>query len=217
MAAFRGDDRAAIAEWEAADPFFSTMDTTPQVASAGALRAVTALGRGDWEHALSEAMNSMSIDYNSWTAEVAAISTAAAGSPSLTELERQFSTASKPSRMSACVGSHLEALVALNAANWSAARSGYQAARRGYEELEFPFPRSLVGLEFEAYLGSRFDDARTAGTEAEEFFTSVGAGSFPARYRNAFRGTPAPPEAETGRQPSAQASTAIPVDVEQPA
>jgi len=214
MAAFRGDDRAAIAEWEAADPFFSTMDTAPQVASAGALRAATSLGRGDWEHALSEAMNSMTIDYNSWTAEVAAISTAAAGSPSLTELERQFSAASKPSRMSACVGSHLEALVALNAANWSAARSGYQAARRGYAELEFPFVRSLVGLEFEAYLASRFDDAAQAGREAEEFFTSVGANPYPARYRNAFRGTPAPPTLGT---PTAAPLAAVAVDAEQPA
>ncbi|HEX9634355.1 MAG TPA: AAA family ATPase, partial [Candidatus Limnocylindria bacterium] len=213
LAAFRGDDRAATADWETAEPYFSTIDTTPQVASAGALRAVTALGRGDWEHALSDAMSSASLNYNSATFEVAAVSAGAAGSPSLTELDR-LSSANSPSRMSACVGSHLEALVALSAGNWSSARSGYQAARRGYAELENRFLRSLVGLEFEAYLGSRFEDARTAGREAEEFFTSVGAGSFPARYRNAFRGTPAPPTLET---PTAAPLAAVAVDVEQPA
>jgi hypothetical protein len=95
-----------------------------------------------------------------------------------------------------------------------AARSGYQAARRGYEELEFPFPRSLVGLEFEAYLASRFDDAAQAGREAEEFFTSVGANSYPARYRNAFRGTPAPPEEPRS---AATPRAAVPVDLELPA
>jgi PPE-repeat protein len=71
-----------------------------------------------------------------------------------------------------------------------------------------------VGLEFEAYLASRFDDAAQAGREAEEFFTSVGANSYPARYRNAFRGTPAPPTLGT---PTAAPLAAVAVDAEQPA
>ena len=83
-----------------------------------------------------------------------------------------------------------------------------------YDALGHRFYRALLGLQFDAYLGQRFEDARQAGADAEAFFATVGAASFVDRYRAAFRGTPAPPPTEASPAPR---KAAVPVDAEQPA
>jgi len=119
-------------------------------------------------------------------------------------------------RTTAIAKPHAIALVAVAEARWDDARTAFRAAISGLEALANHFHRSLAGLQFDAYLGQRFEDARQAGTDAEAFFVSVDAAEFPARYRATFRGTPAPPAEEAIRAPAAPRA-AVPVDAEQPA
>ena len=79
--------------------------------------------------------------------------------------------------------------------------------------MDFHLDASVLALEYAAYLGERFEEARAAGAEAEAWFADRGAQGVVERYRAAFKGTPAPPATRTG----AGAKAAVPVDAEQPA
>ena len=74
--------------------------------------------------------------------------------------------------------------------------------------------KAIAGLQFDLYLGERFEDARQAGANAEALFAANDAAGFVDRYRAAFTGTPAPPP--EGSRPAAPRA-AVPVDAEQPA
>jgi hypothetical protein len=68
----------------------------------------------------------------------------------------------------------------------------YADAVATYRGLESNLWTSWIGLEFDAFLGAAFEEARRAGEEAAEFFASRGAGGVVDRYRQSFQGTPAP-------------------------
>ena len=78
------------------------------------------------------------------------------------------------------------------AGRWEEARMAYADAVATYRGLEANLWASWIGLEFDAFLGAASDEARRAGEEAAEFFTSRGAGGVVDRYRQAFQATPAP-------------------------
>jgi hypothetical protein len=78
------------------------------------------------------------------------------------------------------------------AGRWEEARMAYADAVATYRGLETNLWASWIGLEFDAFLGAASDEARRAGEEAAEFFTSRGAGGVVDRYKQAFQATPAP-------------------------
>jgi len=106
------------------------------------------------------------------------------------------------------------ALIAVAEARWDEARAAYINALKGCDALGMGFWKALAGLQFDAYLGQRFEDARQAGANAEALFASNGAAGFADRYRAAFKGTPAPPAPAAGSTPT---KAAVAVDAEQPA
>jgi len=106
------------------------------------------------------------------------------------------------------------ALMAVAEARWDDARAAYRSALEHYDALGMGFWKALVGLQFDAYLGQRFEDARQGGVDAEALFAANGAAGFVDRFREAFKGTPAPPLPAAG---SAPRKAAVPVDAEQPA
>jgi class 3 adenylate cyclase/tetratricopeptide (TPR) repeat protein len=78
------------------------------------------------------------------------------------------------------------------AGRWEEARMAYVDAVATYRGLELNLWTSWIGLEFDAFLGAAFEEARRAGEEAAEFFASRGAEGVVDRYRQSFQGTPAP-------------------------
>ena len=75
---------------------------------------------------------------------------------------------------------------------WEEAGQAYAETMADFRALEGNLFVAYVGLEFDAFLGAASDEARRAGEEAAEFFTSRGAGGVVDRYRQAFQATPAP-------------------------
>ena len=86
----------------------------------------------------------------------------------------------------------LAATDAALASRWEEARMAYGEAMATFRAQEAHLWEAYIGLEFDAFLGAASEDARRAGEEAAEFFTSRGAGGVVDRYRAAFQGTPAP-------------------------
>ena len=120
-----------------------------------------------------------------------------------------------PVRMIAAARDHAAALIAVADARWDDARAAFRSAMEVYDALEVRLWRSIAGLQFDAYLGQRFEDARQAGEDAEALFAANDAVGFVGRYRAAIRGKPAPPL--DGARPGAAERTPVPVDAEQPA
>ncbi len=116
-------------------------------------------------------------------------------------------------RVSNVIRAQLRASAAATDGRWEEARAGYAAAIAEYRDLDYDLEAALLRLEFAAYLGDRFDDAREAGDAAAAWFAERDASSVPERYRANFRGTSAPPAGGT----PATARSPVPVDAEQPA
>jgi len=131
------------------------------------------------------------------------------------ELAAAADAARPQTRALAAARAQVAALVALAESRWDEARAAYRAALDGFDSLDMGFWRALAGLQFDAYLGQRFEDARQAGADAEALFAANGAAGFVDRYRAAFKGTPAPPL--EGARPGAAPRAAVSVDAEQPA
>jgi class 3 adenylate cyclase/tetratricopeptide (TPR) repeat protein len=104
------------------------------------------------------------------------------------------------------------ALMAMADGRWDDARAEFRAAIVGFDDLGHLLFRSIIGLQFDAYLGQRYEDARRAGVDAEEVFASGRATSFVEHYRAGFTVKPAPPIGS-----AAPSKAAVPVDAEQPA
>jgi class 3 adenylate cyclase/tetratricopeptide (TPR) repeat protein len=95
----------------------------------------------------------------------------------------------------------LAATDAALAGGWDEAHAAYAEAMAGFRELDANIYVAFIGLEFDAFLGAVYDDARRAGEEAVEFFASRGAYGVVERYRAAFQAIPAPAPVE-GRSTS---------------
>ena len=67
-----------------------------------------------------------------------------------------------------------------------AARSGFADAMNALDRAGSAMDRNLIGLLWGALLANEQPEAATAGSEAEEFFTSRGAASFVRAYRETF-------------------------------
>jgi class 3 adenylate cyclase/tetratricopeptide (TPR) repeat protein len=217
-AAYRGDEvtaRRALAE---TDRLQSQFDTAPQLQNSANLDAEVLFALQDYLQALPLAIQAWDYFPAYGDPLLTAVNIAAVLGDGRT-LDQLHARRDEP-ETSAATDAALANLDAARAAlgeRWDEARLHYLRAIERVDELGWRDRAARIGLEFDAYLGSRFADARAAGERADAFYASVGAESFPARYRAAFQGTPAPPAG--GRPAGAAATTrdALPVDAEQPA
>jgi tetratricopeptide (TPR) repeat protein len=97
-----------------------------------------------------------------------------------------------PTRAMTAAVDQITALSAIGEGRWDDARTAFRSALHGFDELDMGLWRALAGLQFDAYLGARFPEARQAGIDAQAMFAANGAESFVERYRDAFQGAPAP-------------------------
>jgi tetratricopeptide (TPR) repeat protein len=168
------------------------------------------LARGEIEEAVQLAMTAATahtLDYGPSVVAAAALAPRDPGRaaeliPTLDELPQ--------TRLVDAARHQVAAEVATAAGRWDEARAEFRPAIAGYGALGHLLYRSLAGLQFDAYLGQRFEDARQAGVDAEEFFASGGATSFVEHYRGVFTVPPAPPLTA-----SVAPKAALPVDAEQ--
>jgi hypothetical protein len=142
---------------------------------------------------------------------IAALSAAQLGDRAALERISESFAEHRASALARGVRLQLRAATAATAERWDEAHATYPQARSAFRGLDANLDASILGLEYAAYLGDRFEEARTAGAEAEAWFAERGAQGVVERYRAAFKGTPAPPASRVGGR------RAIPVDTEQPA
>ena len=215
QAAFRGDLVAAERSLVAMGEGGGNVDTfwAENVASS---TAMLHMGMGDLAGAAEIAMRVAlvaSLDYYPF---LVAANTAGTVDPArAAELVAAIDAVRPQTRALAVTRLQVDALSAVADARWDDARAAYRLALRGFDALDMHLWKALSGLQFEAYLGARFDEAREAGGDAEALFAANDAAGFVDRYRAAFTGTPAPPM--EGAPPGAAPRAAVPVDAEQPA
>ena len=172
-------------------------------------RAMFLIGMGDMAQAVDLAMSvagTETPDY--FSILVAANAVGAVGVGRSLELVAAIDRR-PPTRAAAATRAQVAALTAVAEGNWDQARSSWSTALEGFDSLDMGYWRALAGLQFDAYLGQRFPDARQAGVDAGALFAANGAESFVDRYRAAFRGTPAP-AADAAASPE-RATSEVPV------
>jgi class 3 adenylate cyclase/tetratricopeptide (TPR) repeat protein len=214
MLALRGDPAASRAAMNEVDTYMRTVDTAPQVTSvdievtrsllilgdaAGALRRVRASPWGGSNDVLLGSMGGFAA--------------AALGDGVSVEEMAAKAKASLSLALPRAVAHQLAAAGSAAGGLWDEAHVAYGQAIAGFRALELHLDTALLSLEYAAYLGTRFEEARAAGAEAEAWFAERGGQGVVERYRAAFKGTPAPPASRTG----VGAKAAVPVDAEQPA
>lgn len=117
-----------------------------------------------------------------------------------------------PLRISQAIRLQVAASAAVSAGRADDARGAYGNAIQALRNLDFNLEATLLGLEFEAYLGERFEDARAAGEAAAAWFAERGGARVVERYHSRFAGTPIPGPGGPGAP-----RRTVPVDAEQPA
>jgi class 3 adenylate cyclase/tetratricopeptide (TPR) repeat protein len=210
--AFRGDLDAAKANLVLADTVSTGVDT----GAFGTKRAFIALvhiGMGELDEAMEIAIAAAAGLNQESTVPLIAISAAGAVDPARAAELRADLDGAPSTRLNEAARRQVAALVAVSEQRWDDARAAFRAALEEFEALGQVFYGSLAALQFEAYLGARFDDARQAGTEAATTLAEGDGAGFVERYRAAFPAMSAPPVSATG----APAKAAVPVDAEQPA
>jgi hypothetical protein len=215
-AAYRGDEVTARRELAEVERLRGHFDTTPQLQNSDSVSAEMLYALQDYGAALPLAIQAW--DYFPAYSDplLMAVNVAAALGEGTT-LDRLHARRDEP-EASVATDAALAELDAARAAidgRWDEARAHYLQATEHVDELGWQDRAARIGLEFDAYLGQRFGEARQAGERAAAYYASVGAPDFPARYRAAFKGTPAPPAG--GRAPTTTTRDALPVDAEQPA
>jgi tetratricopeptide (TPR) repeat protein len=190
----------------------TTFDTVPQVTGITSYISSVYLVLGEWSKALEVVEGLAGGGNDAYLCQYSAFAAAAAGDRdrvvSILERTQTFGHL----RFANAVRIQVQASEAASRASWDEARARYMAAQAAFRVLECHFVTALLGIEFGAYLGDRFDDARAAGEAAAAWFAERGADSVVDRYRANFRGTPAPPASGAGTK-----KQAVPVDAEQPA
>ena len=211
--AFRGERAEAEETLARTEELVRGIDTF-HAASKAAGDALTQIGMGEMVRAAEIAMPAALADNPDYRPPIVAATAIGAVEPARAG-ELVVAVDARPqTRIIAAARDQIVALMAAAEGRWDDARAAYHNALDGYDALGHRFYRALVGLQFDAYLGQRFEDARQAGMDAETFFAGLAAAGFVDRYRAAFRGTPAPPLTAAGPMPR---KAAVPVDAEQPA
>ncbi len=188
------------------------IDTLPQVTSVALAISTVLVLLGEWSGALDALAGMEGGGNDHLICHYLAFAAAGAGDREMVTQVRERTKTLGELRVANAVRGHVRASDAATNGQFDEARAAYAAAGAEHRALDLNLEAALIGLEFAAYLGDRFEDARAAGEAAEAWFAERGASSVVERYRAAFRGTPAPPT--TG---ASQKRAALPVDAEQPA
>ena len=213
MAATSGDEAEVTARLAEARELATKIDTRPQVTSVALFIAHAHLLLGDWSAALDALAGFEGGGNDPLICQFSAFAAAALGDRETMQLILARSETLDSYRVSNAIRRQLRASAAAMDGRWDEARAGYVYTLAEYQDLDFNLEAAFIGLEFSAYLGERFDDARAAGEAASAWFEERGGSSVPERYRANFRGTAAPPAGEK----SATQRSPAPVDAEQPA
>lgn len=211
--AFRGERSEAEGNFAKSDELVRAVDTF-HATYAFASHALSLIGTGEMARAAEIAMPAALASDPDYRPLIIAATAIGALEPDRAEELRAALDASPQTRVTAATRDQVAALVAVSAGRWDDGRAAFTSALEHYDALGMGFWKALAGLQFDAYLGQRFEDAREAGADAESLFASNRAAGFVDRYRAAFKGTPAPPLPATGSTP--QRAT-VAVDAEQPA
>ncbi|MGH2484227.1 MAG: hypothetical protein ACRDE9_07200, partial [Candidatus Limnocylindria bacterium] len=214
MLALRGDLAGSRAAMNEVDAYMRTVDTAPQVTSVDIELSRSLLIHGDAAEALRRVRASPWGGTNDvLLASMGAFAAAVLGERA--SIEEMAAKAKAPLNLGLprAVAQQLAAASSVAGGQWDEAHLAYHQAIAGFRALELHLDTALLGLEYAAYLGTRFEEARAAGAEAAAWFAERGAESVVERYRAAFKGTPAPPTTHSGVGTRA----AVPMDAEQPA
>ncbi|HJT63746.1 MAG TPA: hypothetical protein VJ839_03140, partial [Candidatus Limnocylindria bacterium] len=210
LAAATGETAVAERYLEEARDMLSKIDTVPQVTAVASGISLIHVLLGEWAAALAVVAglegggnDPFICQYSSWAA-------AAAGDRDTIGVLLERSDAFDRLRVNNAIRAQVAASAATVDGRWDEGRAGYVAAVAEYRELDYNLEAAILGLEFAAFLGDRFDDARAAGDAAETWFGEHDASSVVERYRANFRGTPAPPTGSGSTH-----KRAVPVDAEQ--
>jgi tetratricopeptide (TPR) repeat protein len=205
-----GDQAAAEARLADARAQMAGIDTLPQLTSVAIGIATARAVLGEWSAALDALTGMEGGGNDGLICQYRAFAAAGAGDrDQLADVWARTDTLDQL-RVSNAIRTHVRASLAACSGQWDEARAAYAAAMTQHQGLDFNFEGALLGLEFGAFLGARFEDARTAGDAAAAWFAERGATSVVDRYHANFRGTPAPPTAGAGTP-----TRAVPVDAEQ--
>jgi hypothetical protein len=211
--AFRGERSEAEGNFAKAQELVRDVDTYHTLGKE-AIDALSLVGMGELARAAEMAMPAALAENPDHRPPIIAVTAIGALEPHRAHELTAGLDVRPPTLARAAAREQIVALMAVAEARWDDARAAYRSVLEHYEALGMGFWKALAGLQFDAYLGQRFEDAREAGVDAESSFASVGAAGFVDRYRAAFKGTPAPPLPAAG---SAPRKAAVPVDAEQPA
>jgi class 3 adenylate cyclase/tetratricopeptide (TPR) repeat protein len=214
LQALRGDLASSRAGVEEATEYLQSIDTAPQRAGLEVeiSRALHLLGDPSKALGRIQAFPG-SGGQDVFMAMIGAAAAAQLGDRAALERISEGFAERWVSALAVAVRLQFRAATAATAERWDEAHATYPQARSAFQGLEFNLDAAILGLEYSAYLGDRFEEARAAGAEAEAWFAERGAQGVVERYRAAFKGTPAPPATRTGVGTKA----ALPVDAEQPA
>jgi len=212
LLALRGDPAASRAAIDEAIAETQTIDTAPQLANLEGEIGLALLFLGDPGGLLRRLpLIPAGGGQEVFVAGNAASAAGQLGDASSLEEIAASIAGERASPMAQAVRLQISAGIAAVHERWDEAHAAYRGALAGYRALELNTEAAFVALEYALYLGPRFEEARSAGAEAEAWFAERGAQAVVERYRAAFKGTPAPP-ARAG-----VGAKAVPVDAEQPA
>jgi class 3 adenylate cyclase/tetratricopeptide (TPR) repeat protein len=210
LAGATGETAVAERFLDEARDMLAKIDTVPQVTAVASGISLIHVLLGEWAAALTAVAGlegggngPFICQYSSWAA-------AAAGDRGTIGVLLERSNAFDRLRVNNAIRAQVAASAATVDGRWDEGRAGYVATIAEYRELDYNLEAAILGLEFAAYLGDRFDDARAAGEAAETWFGERDASSVVERYRANFMGTPASPTGSGGTQ-----KRAVPVDAKQ--
>jgi tetratricopeptide (TPR) repeat protein len=212
LLALRGDPEAAEPLVMDAKRRLETIDTAPQVTGVTQAIGITQFLLGDPAGSLSTVSGVRGGGNDLYLMGEKARAAATLGEPGPIQAVVAESQALPLTEMQEAWIHYFAAAAASVAGRWDEAHSEYAATLAGYRITGENLEAALVGLEQDAYLGARFEDARAGGQRAEAWLAERGAEGVVERYRAVFKGTPAPPAAG-----SSATKRAVPVDAEQPA
>jgi hypothetical protein len=212
--ALQGDEAAAQKADADAEEAVAALDNTALISGAQVERARAALFLGNLSAALVHIRRHATTTHESIVASTGGMVGAALGDQAVLE---EFASLIDPldQRYHRAVRDQFRGAAAAIAGGWDEAATAHASAIAGFEALEWDLDAALLGLESAAFLSARSEEARLAGEKAEAWFVEHGMPDLPRRYREAFKGTPAPTLA--GARPGAAPRDPVPVDAEQPA
>jgi class 3 adenylate cyclase/tetratricopeptide (TPR) repeat protein len=198
-------------ELRALDALVADMTEVQAQASVGEVRALVALGRGDWRAAVDLARWSYARNVapdatapQTATRAAAWLRDASALRDALRIVEGQ------PGRAPATIRREAEAGLAAIEGRGGEALAGFMDAIRRWHELGLHFEAAVCALNLVTMLGPSTPEARAAADDARALFERVGAQPFLDRLAEAMSSSPSPAatgvaRTEDARQPAARA------------